>query len=514
MKKINFIAMLAVVLTIFSACEKEVIQTTDQKIEENLCYDESVLEFNSQNEVKKLISEMKENDFTNYNEIKKRNNFSSLDDYNKLHIKSATNEEDIESEPEDSIVRDPFLIRLLDEKRSIIIDGYYYRITNNGMFRCTKDERSKLDEYLANSSITFNIDNPGEKDEFVEVSEGIELFLPKKIFAGDIDNYVPNNKLKSSNLDYAIMNECDEGTKTIAGDIIAGVVGYSVNCENNYSSNRRVKSVFWAQNWFFYSSVGIKVKMQRRRFGIWWAKDAQNLELGWDMIEYKINYDFNPDYLNLAISENVLNADFHNLGHFDKIMDILKNFKVETGSFPNSMTLHRELCKRNFKEWTIRNVRYYNNSFADIVWYLKNGDYDRIRNQVAGQGTKALLSWLKGELNSSWDPDDTNTFEDWNNLPVNKVMTLINEEMEVTRILLPQEGALVATNENKIEKILDYSEGVFAFGYSNKGGESFFNAKLYKAPSTFEIQNGSSIYGLAKYDNQWRGSRIVKRELK
>lgn len=349
-----------------------------------------------------------------------------------------------------------------------------------------------------------------KKNEFVDVSDGIQLFLPKKIFEDDLGNYGKVNKLKSSNLDYAVMNECDEGSKTIAGDIIAGVVGYSVNCENNFSKRKRVKSVFWAQNWFFYSSVGIKVKMQKRRLGIWWAQDAQNLELGWDKIKYKVNYALNPEYLNLGISENILKTDFHDLGFFNTILAIVKNLKIKNGSYPNSMTLHRELCNRNFKEWTIRNVRYYDNAFADLVWYMKDGDYNRLLNQVYGQGTKAIISLIKSKTHSSWDPDKTNVYEDWNNVPANKVLTLINEEMEVTRILLPQEGAMTATNENKIEKILDYSEGVFAFGYSNKGGESFFNAKLYKAPTTYSIESGSSIYGLAKYDNQWRGSRIVK----
>ncbi len=69
---------------------------------------------------------------------------------------------------------------------------------------------------------------------------------------------------------------------------------------------------------------------------------------------------------------------------------------------------------------------------------------------------------------------------------------------------------MVAYNDNKIEKLLDYSEGALAIGYSNYGGESFFNFRLYKAPETYTIEPGSSIFGLAKYSNSWRGSRIVK----
>jgi len=136
----------------------------DQKNEENLNSNENVLEFRSQSELKELISEMKKDDFTKYSEIKKVNNFKSLEECNKLHVKNATTEdENMEADPEDSIVHDPLLIKLLDEKRSIIVDGYYYRITNKGMFRCAKEDRSKLDKYLVNNSIKFNIDNPGEK---------------------------------------------------------------------------------------------------------------------------------------------------------------------------------------------------------------------------------------------------------------------------------------------------------------------------------------------------------------
>lgn len=83
--------------------------------------------------------------------------------------------------------------------------------------------------------------------------------------------------------------------------------------------------------------------------------------------------------------------------------------------------------------------------------------------------------------------------------------------MEITKIFLPQSAALTKYNENKMEKLLDYDECAFSIGYSNKGGISFFNTRFYKAPSSYNIEKGSKIYGIAKYDYKWRGSYIEKK---
>ena len=50
--------------------------------------------------------------------------------------------------------------------------------------------------------------------------------------------------------------------------------------------------------------------MQDRLFGIWWAEDAQVLELGWDMVKYEVKFNIQPSYYSLMLSPEIIDTEF------------------------------------------------------------------------------------------------------------------------------------------------------------------------------------------------------------
>lgn len=512
MKKIICLVFIAGFMLSINSCNDkiEVPNIEKELVISNL---DEYLTFSSIGSFEEAIEKYKKGDNTQLKEISSQSNFTSLKSSitEMTLLKSGTVGLDATEEPEieDEIVDDTYLLNFLNEKREISIDGKLYRITETGMYRCDVDRTNELDKFIEEGVIISGLEHDFEKNLFVEVADGIELFLPENKFTQGKKNN-PKGNLKSGNIDYAAMNECDESNKTWAGEKLAGILGYHVECKNNFSSRKRVKTVFWAQNWFFYSSVGVKVKMQKRRLGIWWAQDAERLELGWDETTYKLKIDMQPSYFSLIISDDIFNTKFQDVGFRTVIKDIFEKFKLGSGKFPTGYDLHRKLCEENYKEWTIRAIPSYGD-FADLVWYTKKANENNIKYQIkqytGKYGTKGLYDVLKN-FSNGYDTK-TKILENFNRVPLNKSVTLINEDMEVTRIIMPNYAALSLPNDNKIEKLLEYDSGAFGIGVNFQGGKSSLDLRFYKSPTSYKIESGR-VYGIAKYDRIWRGSYIKK----
>lgn len=52
---------------------------------------------------------------------------------------------------------------------------------------------------------------------------------------------------------------------------------------SNYS-NRKLAMTFYDQNYFIYANIGIKVKLQKKKFGIWWNVKADEIHHGWETV--------------------------------------------------------------------------------------------------------------------------------------------------------------------------------------------------------------------------------------
>jgi len=514
------------IVFLFFSCQKERIDTVttddcNSEISDGTPYFQSVADFNNViEEVKSGITNYDKDGWVSRAEYLKQRKLTVL---SSMNLKSAGVDES-QISVEDSVVKDPYLLQLLNDKREVQIGDDVYKITDLGLFACPperlndlrylltqesfKEEvRQKLLDWKATHSLKSAAMIEPIGSESLPLDQDIIMILPEEpIYGGGGGTTTGGSTSNPSLLENAIMNSCDESNKTLAGELIKGVLGFNVNCENNFSSSKRVKTVFWAQNWFFYSSIGIKVKMQSKVLGVWFQKDAQELRLGWESMHYKMKTSISPEFATLKISPNVFNSYLSDtFSSWDSFVAFCNNFKVDVGKSPTFLELHQKLVENSFKEWQYRTVKSYNNDFADLVWYINHGDYDKIMNYVEGKSIEETLKYLKSKLS----PEKQSEVEE-RQRNENISITFVDENFNVNRILLPQEAASTGYNTNKIEKILDYDEGAFSIGIGVNGSQPFFSFTIYKAPTTYEIIKGSSVFGIAKYDNTWRGSRITK----
>lgn len=65
------------------------------------------------------------------------------------------------------------------------------------------------------------------------------------------------------------------------------IFGKSYYCINYFDRKHRIKTEFWDQKWLVYASAGIQTKTQRKRLGIWWASDSDEIHLGINKIYLK-----------------------------------------------------------------------------------------------------------------------------------------------------------------------------------------------------------------------------------
>ena len=71
---------------------------------------------------------------------------------------------------------------------------------------------------------------------------------------------------------------------------ISSIFGTSVVAEKYFDSTHRMKLRTFSQDFIVYTTVGMTVRMQRKRVGIWWKRDAQEMRYGWSAVECYYSY--------------------------------------------------------------------------------------------------------------------------------------------------------------------------------------------------------------------------------
>ncbi len=538
------ILILSVIISFYS-CEKSLndFDNTEKMVDEcNI--DDNMAFYSTVEDLQADISALKSGD-------KNRlaiNQWTSREDFIRNELKTRLSEPVLKSanldmasvEVEDSVIFDPYLLKIVNGYREVQINSDVYRLTRYGTFICTEESRFKLRALLEqknfremmakkfkehvkssneiNTNEGNNLKNVSILPEGEYVDNQIYYVYPidDEPYGGGSSGGTPSTTttLFSSTTDLTrniSMNECDEGDKTLAGEVLENMLGFSVNCENNFSSNKRVKTVFWAQNWFFYASVGIKVKMQSKVLGVWWAKEAQELELGWEGITYEIKTSLLPQYTALTISPDVWDTNLRQVfSSFSSLISFLNNFGLNTSTAPTMLELHQAMCEKGYTQWYQQSLAEFNSSFWALDYYADNYKATTFKDKFINYGGKAAYNALKGWLK----PDDKAKVD---NLLAQKrsiIINVVNNSYTVTRMILPGEDMKHAYSENKMEYLFDYSKAAVPveLGVKTNGDSKVYLVKFHKAPNTYTILKGSSIYGAAKYNDTWKGSKIVKKE--
>lgn len=178
-----------------------------------------------------------------------------------------------EAEFEDSLVLDPYFAAMLNRNREIEIENTIFRITEKGVYAYKPGLSLRFDELYANAAYFDELIRPYAMTyEYYE--DGI--INPKTFDIPEIEQDIYLVLGGGSIRPYdQVCTDCNqqntEGTIQLCPIGSKNFWGWEKDCDfHYYDSKRRVRGTYWSQSHIFFSSIGLKTRNQRRRFGIWW----------------------------------------------------------------------------------------------------------------------------------------------------------------------------------------------------------------------------------------------------
>lgn len=208
-------------------------------------------------------------------------------------------------EDEDGFIADPLLASLVNEDNEIIVNDTLYKFTHEkGVYFAHVNDSTYLLNYFENEFETdaqLAMDIATERDfygGYTEVDEKIGRYVRQNELqhappheggsGGGGSSSVP--QLSEEEQLYNIINNLPVCDGNASGNWFQNLFGTSYVCRSYFSNTRRIKTEFWDQNWGVYKSVGILTKTQKRRFGVWWASDSDEIHLGINHIMLRYNF--------------------------------------------------------------------------------------------------------------------------------------------------------------------------------------------------------------------------------
>lgn len=391
MKRNVFTILLICSCCLLIGCEK------DLKIESVKHEGEfSLLCFSSPEELSQyaeLVS--KTSEFTTTTETRS-SNFVSLWDSQVETMLSSLSEEEIRSamaedlvyEPEDKIIQDPVFAKILNHKREIMVAGEIYRYVETGViiYRPSADQATiekiipedygslqDREEIMLSEDIRFvrlcylMLDSMGFQ---TKASTGGGIVYPNKLVLKD-GTEIPKNDI------HVVQFEKGSGDANNFQKELSALFGQNVVAENYFSSSRRMKVRTFAQNFYFFTSVGMTVRMQQKQAGIWWRKKAQEFRYGWTAVE--CYYTYEESSLPSGMSFQTIPIMLHNYSAFYKKKPLVL-FSIPVAEYKAIDTdilskLNRLLQKydRKIKEWMNQHPEYKNNPYSIFSADQKTG---------------------------------------------------------------------------------------------------------------------------------------------
>ena len=421
---------------------------------------------------------------------------------------------------EDTLIMDPIFMKTINKYREVMIGSDIFKITDLGVFKCNvnsvlglrlltnnQEFREKIirivqeiknrklsekkgtlkrlavdnEEYIVGEDITYIIDPESLEPEppvapIETVDPNLPLVLKSDPLFSSVSSVSPTIALVPTSTPTAIMNMSDDSSKSWLGEQLAGVLGYSVECSNYYRSDVRVKTMFWSQNYVLYKSVGMKVKMQNRALGIWWAEKAQELKLGWESVIINSEYDPTP---------TTINMNFDNKPYYQ------------------SVDLYNAMMEKQFKTWRSINWKNWDKPFIELIWFMSDVP-DPINKYLYTKSVTWLRDYAKTKIANLNGPVSGDNF----------AVTFV-QPGTITTVLLPRDPVMHTFNHQNEEYPFETEYADWSIGTTiNTGGLSQSSPIFYlkESPHNFKIIKGSKIFGIAKWRDSWRGSYILKSE--
>jgi len=509
-------------LSLFS-CQEKKIEISDTEEHQQINNELGIPYFKSKSDFDTSLSKLKEGLVT----FDKKGWVSLEDDIRNSKLKniseSALKAAGLDPKSivlEDTLIMDPILMKTINKYREVMIGSDIFKITDLGVFKCNvnsvlglrlltnnQEFREKIirivqeiknrklsekkgtlkrlavdnEEYIVGEDITYIIDPESLEPEppvapIETVDPNLPLVLKSDPLFSSVSSVSPTLVQSPASTPTANMEMCDESSKSWLGEVMCGVIGYSVECHNYFRSDVRMKTVFWSQDYVFTRSVGMKVKMQNRALGIWWAEKAQEIKLGWETVSLISEFQPNPISINI---------NFDNKPYYQTV------------------DLYNAMMEKQFKTWQYSNMPNYDKPFVELLWFMS--DVPKPINEFLYNKS---ISWLRDYVKKKII--NLNGPQDNDNLAVTFV-----QPGTVTTVLLPNDPVKISYNTHYDDYYFEYGQASFEFGFSTTlGNISRTNPIAYfkEYPFKYKIIKGSKVFGIAKWSNSYRGSYVLKNE--
>ncbi|PKB18871.1 hypothetical protein CLU82_4166 [Flavobacterium sp. 5] len=425
-------------------------------------------------------------------------------------LASKSSESDAEIEFDDELIPDPSFAALLNEDREIYVGDSLYKYTEMGMYFCLIKDQQKLNNYLNKLSSTsrkIQITNrpvPCPEifmksttnkviSELTEVSTGIMLFIPAGNCGGGNDDSgipippvprltfptPPSPRLIKQNLEICTIQKQGFFEK---------IFGETESDEDYYDDNKRVKTSFWNQNYYIFSSIGCSVRFQKRVkiLGIsgWQKSYAEQIELGINNIQY--DYKFNVPMFNnvLYVSGPTVYYEYKGV-KYNQTGQVIPTLPTDNPGWPFSTDS--------------------NQNVVDI--YIFNNDFtisDPQANKLFDQGLRVIANSLsnlnpaKAELQKSLDSE---------NLKYN-ILKAVPFSNKVTFATMG-----VKWTNNDDNAITHYFDSNFLLTWKSDYKDTADYLKGLKGSTAYSNVT-ADIYAAALHNGQWKGRRLVTDKIK
>ncbi len=417
----------------------------------------------------------------------------------RLKVESSMNgrtfyEEELDDE--DEFIADSYFASLLNEKREIQIEGMIYKYTEYGAFFTKKEGIDKLYQYLDKASSKELVNLPAGQN--TEVVPGI-YFFKQDYRSGVQDSYQYESDEFGEDAGLITANSYPKDDSGGPGgssggasrppsapdplslstcgnmnsNLITKIFGPALTCHSNFDSKNRIRVRAWNQNFLIYSSLGIKVKSQKKNiFGIWLESNIDELILGIDAASFKVPARGSlPPYNNAWYSYSYNGYLVDQYGNISK-----KNY------FPQKPFKNFPVSDRNQKFISIY-------AFGGLV------DYDLTGGKINGYAKKGVKSAVKA-LGKVFKTSELN----------GKPAVITQQSTDRNFYVTIANYKKSATNKSRIEEVFDFNI-LMKFTFNPSTISSVGDIK--PEPISYDYKELKiSAFGMGRRYNRWQGKRI------
>lgn len=299
-------------------------------------------------------------------------------------------------------------------------------------------------------------------------------------WSDDSLNTVANNSTPTS---YTPLSDIIKRQFTIcnvtSNGFLEGIFGPSQTCDKGMNENRRVRTKFWNQNYFVFSSIGCKTKFQKhieRWYATWWEKSyAEKLELGVNYVSY--DYEFNVPVFNQQQYNNETTFFEFNGKRYNSNGGVITTIPTGVGNF-------------NFNTSSTQSTL----NIYILGYNVTNQNINQVIDLAVNQMVNGVQNYLDKQNLITNIQNGTVKYNLINAVPFSNKVKVITTDVKWYR-----------NNDNSITRYFDFN---FLFSwnsnYENVGDylEGLLGSTTYKNVR-------ADIYGAAYRKGQWAGSRLI-----